>query len=125
MSLSAQKHHMLEMCVINVSIYSKESFENHFNDIQKVLRKWDPQGTWEYFFVIKLVFNPSHEKIDIFTGAYFKRSFDIVSISPEVLILWSSAHCWASLWSTELHQYSVKHIDFVIKLDGVYSKPFV
>ena len=41
MGLSAQKHDMLEVGVVDVSVYSKQPFENHFYDVHKVLREWN------------------------------------------------------------------------------------
>ena len=39
--LSAQKHDMLEVGVVDVSVYSKQPFENHFYDVHEILREWD------------------------------------------------------------------------------------
>lgn len=42
MSFFFQTHNLLEMCVIDVSVYTEQSLEYCLNDIQKIWWKWCP-----------------------------------------------------------------------------------
>ena len=51
---------MLEMRVVNVSINSKKSLEDNFDDVCEILGEWYTECAWEDLLVIKLVFYPCH-----------------------------------------------------------------
>ena len=101
-SLSRQQHYMLEVRVIDMRINSKKSFENHFNDVHKVSREWNTKLAGENFFVIELGLNPCHQKIYVFRGTNFERSFNVLTIRPEILVLGPGTHSWAGLGSAKL-----------------------
>ena len=82
MSFRREQHYVLEMCMINMSIDSEQTFEYNLNDIDKVLGERNSKLARENLFVIQLIFYPSHQKVDIFCGTDLKRSFDVVAISP-------------------------------------------
>ena len=87
-----KKHNMLEMGVIDMGIDSEQALENYLDDIDKVLGEGDSKLTGENFLVVKLILNPSHQKINIFCCTNFQGSLDIVSVSPQVFVLRSSRH---------------------------------
>ena len=60
MCLRTQQHYVLKVSVVDVRIYTEQTFENYLYDIQKVLRERYSQGAWENFLVIKLVLHPGH-----------------------------------------------------------------
>ena len=64
MCLCTQQHDVLEMRVINMSIYSEESLEDHLDYIHEILWKGYAKSTWENLLVIQLVFDPCHKKVD-------------------------------------------------------------
>ena len=66
MSLGLQKHDVLEMSVIDVSIHTEQSFEDDFDDAYKVFGEGNTKLAREYFFIIELVFDPSHQEVYIF-----------------------------------------------------------
>ena len=82
MGFGTQQHDVLEMSVINVGVHSEKSFEYHFDDVHKVFGERYTKRTREYFFIIKLVFYPCHQKVDVFSRTYFQWSFYIMTISP-------------------------------------------
>ena len=51
-SLSAQKHYVLKVSVVDMGVNSEEPFENHLDDVHEILRKWYAKSTWENFLVI-------------------------------------------------------------------------
>ena len=59
---------MLEMSMVNVSINPKEPLEDDLDDVRKILRERYAECAREYFLVVKLIFNPSHKEINIFTS---------------------------------------------------------
>ena len=71
MSLGTKKHNMLKVSMIDMCIHSKKPLEDDLYNIHEILGKWYSQSTWENFFVIKLVFNPCHQKIDVFSRTDF------------------------------------------------------
>ena len=60
MCLCAQQHNVLEVRVIYVGIDTEKSFEDHLDDIQKVLGEGHTQCTREDFFIVQLVLYPGH-----------------------------------------------------------------
>ena len=54
---------MIYMC-----IDAEQSFKDHLDDCLKVPRERYTEGTWEDLFIIKLVLDPGHEKVNIFTS---------------------------------------------------------
>lgn len=81
---------MLEVSMINVSIDSEQAFEDDFDDIDKVLGELNSKLTRKDFLVVQLVFNPSHQKVNILSCTHFQGSLHIMSICPKVFILGSS-----------------------------------
>lgn len=70
MRFGTQKHDVLEMSVVDVSVNTEQAFEDDLNYIHEVLRKWNSQSTWENFFIVKLIFYPCHQKIDVLSRTY-------------------------------------------------------
>ena len=60
MRLCLQKHNVLKVGVIDVRVYPEQSFENYLDNTHKVFWEGHTQLAGEYFFIIELVFNPSH-----------------------------------------------------------------
>ena len=56
------------MSVIYMCIDAEQSFKDDLDDCLKVPREWYTEGTWEDLFIIELIFDPSHEKVDVFTS---------------------------------------------------------
>lgn len=125
MCLCTQQHDVLEMRVINMSIYSEESLEDHLDYIHEILWKGYAKSTWENLLVIQLVFDPCHKKVDILACTNFKWSFDVVAISPQVLVFRSCTHRGTTLSCAKLHQYTVQNIDLIIKFNGINCEPLV
>ena len=82
MGLSAKKHDVLEVGVVNVSINSKQTLEDHFDNVLKVLGEGYSQLAREDLLIVKLIFNPGHQKINVLSCADFQRSLDVMAISP-------------------------------------------
>ena len=102
MCLSWQKHDMLEMSMVDVSIDSEQALEDNFYDVHEILWEWNTNLAGKDFLIIKLVLNPSHKEINVFWCWYLEWSLHIVTISPEVLIFGSSWHSWTRFCSAEL-----------------------
>ena len=51
---------MLKVSVVNMGVYSEQSFENHFDYVHEVLGERDSKSAWENFLVVELIFNPCH-----------------------------------------------------------------
>ena len=68
MRLCRQQHDVLEVSVVDVSIHSEQSLEDHFDDCFEIARKWYSKGTGENLLVIELVLNPRHQEVDIFSS---------------------------------------------------------
>ena len=68
---------------------------------------------------------PCHQEVNVFTGADLEWCLDVVTISPQVLILWPCRHGWARFSGAELSQNSIEDINLVVKLDGVDSEPLI
>jgi nucleosome binding factor SPN SPT16 subunit len=66
MVFCTQTHNMLEVSVINVSINSEQSLEDHFNDADEVFRKWNANLTWKDLLTIQLIFHPGHQEVYVF-----------------------------------------------------------
>lgn len=125
MCLCTQQHDVLEMRVINMSIDPEKSLENHLDYIHEILRKGYAQSTWEDLLIIQLIFDPGHKEVDILASTNFKWSFDVVAISPQVLVFRSSTHRGTTLSCAKLHQYTVQDVDLIIKFDGINCEPLV
>ena len=80
---------MLEVRVVDMSIYTEESFENDSDYRSKVLWEWNTQRTREDFLIVQLILYPCHQEIDVLTSTNFQGSFNVVTICPKVLILWT------------------------------------
>ena len=92
MGLSREEHNVLEVRMVDMCIYAEQSFEDHFYDCCEILRERNTQLTREDLLVVQLVLDPSHKEVDVLTGAYFERCLNIVTISPEILVLGASRH---------------------------------
>lgn len=57
--------------MIDMSINSEEPLEDDFYDIYKVLWERDTQLARENLLIVKLIFNPSHQEINVFLSADF------------------------------------------------------
>ena len=125
MGLCTQQHHVLEMSMVDVSIHSEQPFENNFDDVHKVLWERNSNSTWKNLFVVKLVFYPGHQEINVLTSTDLERCLNIMTISPQVLILWSCTHGWTTLLSTEFHEYTIKYVYFIVKLNSIDCQPFI
>ena len=68
MSFRREKHNVLEMSVIYMCIDSEKSFKYDLDDCFEIPRERYTQGTWEYLFIIELVLDPGHEKVDVFSS---------------------------------------------------------
>lgn len=111
--------------MIDVGIDSEKSFENHLDNVDEVFGERHSKGAREYFFIIQLVLHPGHQEVDVLAGTDFQGSFDIVAICPEILILGTSAHCWASLRSAKFCQNTIEYIDFVIEFNCIHCEPLI
>jgi hypothetical protein len=65
-----EQHHMLEVSVVNVGVDSEKTFEYHFDNVDEVTWKWDAQLARKNFFVVQLGLYPSHQKINVLSGAH-------------------------------------------------------
>ena len=52
--LCREEHDMLEVCVVDVSVNSEQSFEDYLDDVHEIARKWDANLAREYFFIVEL-----------------------------------------------------------------------
>ena len=82
MGLSAEEHDVLEMGMVNVGVNSEQTLEDNLYNVLKVFGEWNSQLAWEDLLIVKLIFNPGHQEVNVLSCAYFQRSFDVVSISP-------------------------------------------
>ena len=87
MSLSTKEHYVLEVSVVDVSIHAEESLENDLDDVHKVLGERNPEGTGENLLVVKLVFDPGHQEVNVLLGTHFEWGLHVMTIGPKVLIL--------------------------------------
>ena len=94
---------MLEMGVVDVRVHSKKSFKNYFDDVHEVLRERNTESTGEDYLVVQLVFDPCHQEINVFTCTDLEWSLDIVSVSPEILVLGTSTHCRTAFTGAKFH----------------------
>lgn len=69
--LRREKHYVLEVRVVDMSVNSEEPFEDDLDDVGEVLREWYAEGTRENLFVVELILYPGHQEIDVFSGADF------------------------------------------------------
>ena len=60
MSFCLEKHNVLEVGVVDVCVNSEQSFKDNFNDAHEIFWKRYSKLAWENFFIIELVFYPSH-----------------------------------------------------------------
>jgi hypothetical protein len=51
---SREQHNVLEVCVVDVSVNSEQSFEDYLDDVHEIARKWDANLAREYFFIVEL-----------------------------------------------------------------------
>lgn len=68
--------------MINMRVNSEQSFENDLYNVNEVLRKRYSQLAREYFLIVELVLDPSHQEVNIFRCANFEGRFHIVAIRP-------------------------------------------
>ena len=73
---------MLEVSVVNVGVNSEQTLENYLNNVLKVLGEWHSQLAGEDLLVVKLIFNPRHQEVNVLACTHFQRSLDVVPISP-------------------------------------------
>ena len=125
MSLGRQEHYVLEVSVVDVSVYPKQALENYLYDVNEISWEGHAELAGEHFLVVELGFDPCHQKIYVLGSAHFEWGLNVLTICPEILILGTSTHCGARLCSTKLSQNTVEHIYLIVKLDCVYSKPFI
>ncbi len=65
MVFEPQTHHVVEVAVVNMRIYSEQSFEYHFDDVEEVLRKRGVEPRRKDCVVVELMFDPGHQEIDV------------------------------------------------------------
>lgn len=71
MCLGTQKHDVLEMRMVDMSIYPEESLKDDLDNVHKILGERYSESTWENLLVIQLIFDPGHKKVDIFASTNF------------------------------------------------------
>ena len=82
MSLSTEEHDMLEVSVVNVGVNSEQALEYDLYNVLKVLGEWYSQLAGEDLLVVKLIFNPRHQEVNVLACAYFQRSLYVMPVSP-------------------------------------------
>ena len=87
MCLCTQQHDVLEMRVVNMSIYSEESLEDHLDYIHEILWKGYAKSTWENLLVFSW-----------FSTHVIRKSIYSPALTLSgVLTLWPSAHKYSYL----------------------------
>ena len=61
-----EQHDVLEVRVVNVRVHTEQTLEDHFDYGFEVSGEGDSKGTREDFFIIELVFDPRHQKVNVF-----------------------------------------------------------
>ena len=113
------------MRVVDVCVDSEQSFEDDLDDCLEVAWEGYSEGAREDFLVVQLILHPCHQEVNVFSGADLEWCLDVVTISPQVLILWPCRHGWARFSGAELSQNSIEDINLVVKLDGVDGEPLI
>lgn len=90
MVLEAQSEDLLEVRVIDVGVYSEDSFEDCFDDLAEGFGEGYSHLTGKDCFVVELRLDPGHQQIDIFWGGNLQRCSNILAIGPEILEFGSS-----------------------------------
>ena len=67
MVFCSKVHNVLEMSMVNMGVDSEQSLEDDFNNIKEVLWERDSNLAWKKVFIVELIFNPCHQKVDVFT----------------------------------------------------------
>uniref|UniRef100_A0A0A8Z2F4 Uncharacterized protein n=1 Tax=Arundo donax TaxID=35708 RepID=A0A0A8Z2F4_ARUDO len=80
----------LKMRVVYVRIYPEEALEDRLDNITEVRRERSSKLLREYGFIVELGFYPVHQVLHIFWCRYLNWPLDLDTISPSVLVLWSS-----------------------------------
>ena len=78
---------LLEMLVINMGVYPKQSLENSLHNGLEIWRELDANFTRKEIFVVQLILHPSHQIIDVFRSGALDGLFYRLPVSPVVFIL--------------------------------------
>lgn len=84
---------MLEVSVVDMSIYSKQALENYLYDVNKISRERYTKLTGEHFLVVELGLDPCHEKVYVLGSAHFEWGLNVLTVCPEILVFGTSTHC--------------------------------
>jgi len=125
MCFFTQRHNLGEMGMVDMSIDTKQSLEDGFDNLLEILWKWYAYFGWEDCFIIQLVLHPRHEIINIFWCRHLNGFLNSCAISPMILVLGASRHDGALLWCAELGYGPIEHVDLVEKVHRVHSKPLI
>lgn len=125
MGLFAQSNHFGKVLMINVGIHAKQSFQNRFRNLNKVLRKGNANFRREQRFVIQLILHPSHQVINVLGSTALDGFLHRLSVGPVILVFRSGRHDTARVFGAKFRNRSVQHVDLVEKVHSVYSDPFV
>ena len=79
----------------------------------------------EQVLVVKLIFHPGHQQLDVLGSRHFERSFNILPIRPQVLEFLARTHHRTGVLSTEFGQCAIQDRNFVIELDSIHSQPLI
>lgn len=90
MRLSGEEHDVLEVRVVDMCVDTEQTLKDHLDDCLEVAWKGHSKGTGEDLFVIKLVFYPSHQEVNVFASRNLQRCLHVMPIGPQVLVLWTS-----------------------------------
>lgn len=123
--LLLQLHHRVKMLVVDVSVNPEQTLQDGFGHRHEVLRKWDSDLGGKKCLIIQLILHPGHQVVNVFGSGAFDRLFNICSISPVILISWSSRHHRAAGLSAELCDGAIQHVDLVEKVHRVDSNPLI
>jgi hypothetical protein len=113
------------MMIVGVTMHPEEPFEYIPNLDVEMFRKYMRSGLWKKSFIIKFVFNPRHEQLNVIRSRYSDRSRYNGTIGPFVSVLGSCSHGRAIRISTLYLHIAKDDVELIEEVHGMHSQPFV
>lgn len=123
--LLLQLHDRVKMLMVDVSVNPEQALQDGFGHGHEVFGEGNSNLRGKKCLIIQLILYPGHQVVYVLGSRAFDRLLNVGTISPVILISWSSRHHRAAGLSAELCDCSIQHVDLIEEIHRVDSYPLI
>lgn len=123
--LLLQLHDGVKMLMVDVSVNPEQTLQDGFGHRHEVFGEGNSNLRGKKCLIIQLILYPGHQVVYVLGSRAFDRLLNVGTISPVILISWSSRHHRAAGLSAELCDCAIQHVDLIEEIHRVDSYPLI